>query len=204
MEAIKELPQSGVFVIGVDKYYQEMLRSSPDTNLQIMADSYQVHQEFEDIFRLVQEGKGVFIDNHGYLEYTIITKFTKRGVASLRIMKECLSSHPVAMALQRHSPLKGKIDKIIGRLLSGGLIRRFFLDSIRLAASAQNSEGGTEESNSDGRKESTSVPLSLDHMQGIFFICAIGWLVSIGAFLVESMSSASLFEDNREGAFVNG
>ncbi|KAK7081649.1 hypothetical protein SK128_011512, partial [Halocaridina rubra] len=137
METIQEVHDSGNVVVGVDNFYQGMLISSPDPNLQAMGVKYEIYPDSNEIFRRVQTGSAVYIGNEGYLEFIIVTKFTERGQPKMRVMKECFASHSISMALQTHSPLKRNFDKVISRMLSAGLIRRYFLNSINLAASTK-------------------------------------------------------------------
>ncbi|XP_068202884.1 ionotropic receptor 21a-like [Palaemon carinicauda] len=194
IETIAELPLSGMHVVGVDSYYQIMLESSPDPNLQAMANTYQIYDS-QELYGKVLSGEAVYINNRGNMEYTILTKFTQRGSSPLRIMKECFASHPVAMALQDHSPLKKRIDQIISRLLYTGLVRKFFTEALRKAAASKEfledeSDWQAVEfypSQTNDGSGGKLVPMSLDHMQGLFFVATLGLSISVVVFAIEKL-----------------
>ncbi|XP_071524374.1 ionotropic receptor 21a-like [Panulirus ornatus] len=193
MENIRDLHASGLEVSGVGKFYGDALASASDPYLQSLTDRFQDYTAAEHIFPRILEGRAVMLQNSPFLEYVAATKFTTRGVSSMRLMKECFAPFSIAMALQRHSPLKRKFDQVIGWMLNGGLIRQFFLRSLRL--SAQNSrelegDGWREKEDEGGevrvRGGRDVIPLSLDHLQGIFFVIILGWILSTIAFMLET------------------
>ncbi|XP_069985349.1 glutamate receptor ionotropic, delta-2-like [Penaeus vannamei] len=193
METIRDLHASGIEVSGVGKFYGDALASASDPYLQSLTHRFQDYSLAEPIFRKVLTGDSVMLQNRPYLEFVAATKFTNRGVSRMRLMKECFAPFNIAMAVQRNSPLKRKFDQVIGWMVSAGLIRHFFLDSLRLASSKV--KPGAEGTNEDdplyevtGGLATTAtgvIPLSLDHVQGIFFILFFGWLLSMLVFFTE-------------------
>ncbi|XP_068202897.1 ionotropic receptor 21a-like [Palaemon carinicauda] len=204
IESIAELPNSGMHVIGVDDYYQKILKSSPDPNLRALADTYEIQYDANELYNDVQSGQAIFIQNRGFMEYTLMLKFTRQGKPSVRIMKECFISHPVALGVQEHSPLKKRFNQILGRLVNGGLITKFFTDTLRLVKSTQvkGSQDDGDASNSPNEDATSGgiVPLTIEHMQGLFLITATGLGLSVLAFAIERMKAASS-EDEGSGIF---
>lgn len=49
------------------------------------------------------------------------------------VFQECFAPYSIAMALQRHSPLKRKFDRVISWMLASGLVRHWFLESLWLS-----------------------------------------------------------------------
>ncbi|KAG7173507.1 Glutamate receptor ionotropic, delta-2-like 23, partial [Homarus americanus] len=168
METIKELHASGLEVSGVGKFYGDALASASDPYLQSLKDRFQDYSTAEDIFSGVLEGKAVMLQNRPYLEFVAATKFPSRGASRMRLMKECFAPFSIALGLQRHSPLKRKFDQ--GQKESeGGVVVA----------------GETQDRGVRGGARGGGVPLSLDHLQGIFFVIVMGWIATVLIFLVE-------------------
>ncbi|KAG7161975.1 Glutamate receptor ionotropic, kainate 2-like 17, partial [Homarus americanus] len=137
INTISELRQSGVEVAGLGEFYKYALASAIDQDLQSLTKTYRAHQSVETIFPRVLEGRSVFLQNRAFIEFVRLSRFTRRGESTIRIMKECFAPYSIAMAVQRHSPFKRKFDKVIGWLQQAGLMRQLFLNSLRLAASTE-------------------------------------------------------------------
>ncbi|XP_064101712.1 uncharacterized protein LOC135212196 [Macrobrachium nipponense] len=195
IETIAELPHSGMHVIGVDDYFQNILRSSPDESLHPLADTYEIQYDANKLYSRVQSGRAIFIQNRGFMEYTLMLKFTHKGKSSLRIMKECFISHPVALGVQQHSPLKRRFNQIIGRLVNGGLITKFFTDTLSLVKATQEKEtqesGDQPDAQNQGGGSSGTVALTLEHMQGLFLIVGMGLALSVMLFAIEKLKGNS-------------
>ncbi|XP_042213524.1 probable glutamate receptor [Homarus americanus] len=190
METIKELHASRKQVSGMGQFYKGALASASDPDLQSLTKVYQGHNNDEHIFPGVLDGKAVFLQNRAYIEYVVATKFFSRGQSRMRVMKECFSPYNIALGLQRHSPIKRKFDQVIGWMLNAGLTRHFFLTSLRLSVqiSMLKREGDDESAvaeDTDVVEREVGIPLSLDHLQGIFFVIVIGWVASLLLFLLE-------------------
>ncbi|XP_066982801.1 ionotropic receptor 21a-like [Macrobrachium rosenbergii] len=196
IETVKDLYQSGVEVSGLGGFFKGALASSVDPYLQGLANRFEAYGDLSLVWPKVLNGKSVYLHNRQFLEFVIATQFTNKGVSSVRIMKECFSPYNIAMALQRHSPLKGKVDQVIGWILETGLVRRWFLESFRQARKIQESRKAKqtdgsgkgpgitkeeEEANKQPSGESATgvIPLTIDHLQGSFFILVFGYLLSV-------------------------
>ncbi|XP_071515152.1 glutamate receptor ionotropic, delta-2-like [Panulirus ornatus] len=194
METIKELYESGLEVAAEGTVYRDGIAASSDPYLRGLARVYKGYDFQEDTFPLVLEGKAVFLGNQVTLEFLVSNKFTSRGIPRMRIMKENFASYSIAMALQRHSPLKRKVDKVLGWIRQSGLVRHYFLDSLRQAAAYEEDGHSEDDSGSIGGGQEEEVvvadgviPLGLDHMQGIFMITIIGWVFCTQVFLFEKV-----------------
>ncbi|XP_068204612.1 ionotropic receptor 21a-like [Palaemon carinicauda] len=190
IETIEGLYKSGLEVAGLGFFYKNALASASDPHLQSLVKTYKGHSVVDTIFQEVHRGKSVFLQNREYIEFIAASKFTTKGVTSVRIMKECFAPFSIAMAVQKHSPLKTKFDKVIGWLQQSGLIRQFFLRSLMMTWSSKeySGQGQLEQGQESGYTESEmdkNTALSLNHLQGLFFIEAFGLLLSIIVFLFE-------------------
>ncbi|XP_042873336.1 ionotropic receptor 21a-like [Penaeus japonicus] len=180
IETVEELRKSGLEVAGLGEFYRMALASAGDANLQGLTETYKGHRSVETILPKVLDGTSVFLQNSAYIEYVTASRFTQKGVAATRMMKECFAPYSIALAVQKHSPLKEDLDLVLGRLRDSGLIRQYFLQSLRSAAAAQDLGGSEKESEENG-----VIPLTLDHLQGIFLVACLGWGASATAFLGE-------------------
>ncbi|XP_063613828.1 ionotropic receptor 21a-like [Penaeus indicus] len=134
IETVEELRRAGLEVAGLGDFYRVALASAGEANLQALTRTYKGHKSVETILPKVLDGSGVFLQNSAYIEFVTASRFTRKGVAATRMMKECFAPYSIALAVQKHSPLKEEVDKVLGRLRDSGLIRQYFLQSLRRAA----------------------------------------------------------------------
>ncbi|XP_045619614.2 ionotropic receptor 21a [Procambarus clarkii] len=188
VETIKELYDSDLKVAGMGEFYKDELASASDPYLKRLAKIYEGQTSTDAAYQKVLKGEVVFLQNRAFVEFIARTKFTSGGVSQMRIMKECFAPYNIAMGLQRHSPLKTKVDEVIGWIQQSGLLRKYFLDSLRLAASTKEYKGGDDtgvDGQSDFNHDGGVIPLSLDHLQGAFLILVAGCLIAGCLFLYE-------------------
>ncbi|XP_045598944.2 probable glutamate receptor [Procambarus clarkii] len=185
IDTFKDLQASGLRVFGLGDLFQYELAAASDPYLKELSKTYESHSAPEQIFPKVLGGEGVLLENHGFLEFSATTRFATRGASRVRILKNCFAPYNIAMGLQAHSPLKPKLDVVIGWVQQAGLVRRFFLDSMRLAAASKKYrevEGGP-----PGRDEGAVTPITLDHLQGAFLVALAGHVLSTVVFIVEKL-----------------
>ncbi|XP_045615376.1 glutamate receptor ionotropic, delta-2 isoform X1 [Procambarus clarkii] len=196
MDTIKELCDSDMEISGLGGFFKGALASAVDPYLQRLGDRFVGYQELEVVWPKVRKGRAAYLHNRQFLEFVITTHFSSQGVTSMRIMKECFAPYSIAMALQHHSPLKTNFDRVIRWMIESGLVRRWFLQSLRFSRKAREKTSHTE---ADSSKRSGSLdeesqssnngiiqPLGIKHIQGLFFLLIIGYLCSLLAFLLEN------------------
>ncbi|KAG7161979.1 Ionotropic receptor 93a-like 26 [Homarus americanus] len=184
INTIKELHDSGLKVFGLGDLFKRELSAASDPYLQGLSKTFQVHSSPLEIFPNVLAGRGALLENEGHLLFSATTRFTSRGTSRVRIMKECFAPYNIALGLQSNSAIKRRLDHVIGWLQQAGLVRRFFSDGLRLAASTEEYGGGAEEGEEVTGPRGV-IPLSLDHLQGIFLVIIGGWLCSGLVFILE-------------------
>ncbi|XP_069943829.1 ionotropic receptor 21a [Cherax quadricarinatus] len=218
MDTVKELRDSGLQIAGLGGFFKGALASAVDPYLQSLAERFVAYQNLELVWPKLRKSRAAYLHNRQFLEFVITTQFTKQGVTSMRIMKECFAPYSIAMALQRHSPLKTNFDRVIRWMLESGLVRRWFLQSLRLSRTIQDKKASNEGDSSKSSEPldaeevaSTSgviQPLGIQHMQGLFFILIIGYLCSLLVFLLENCFK-KLYTDffgakNKQNAVIRG
>ncbi|KAG7163526.1 Glutamate receptor ionotropic, delta-1-like 3 [Homarus americanus] len=130
-----------------------------------------------------------FISFQIYLRDAIAMFFTdKNGDTQVYLAKQSFFPADVAFATQKGSPMKRVFDKVFKRLLGGGftarwittLIEEHTLATRRKATAAAALSGETE-----ALLEGNQLSLTLHHLQGVFYIYALGLLLSALLFTCE-------------------
>ncbi|XP_071544649.1 glutamate receptor U1-like isoform X2 [Panulirus ornatus] len=189
INTIKELHDSDLTVVEIGTFYEHQLASASDPYLQGLTKKFARYKTPEEIFSLILEGKVAYLHNRGYQEFVKANKLSSRGVSRVRIMKECFAPYNIAMGLQRHSPLKRRFDQVIGWIQQSGMIRHFFIQSLRRAASTKEYSGDAGDVMMSLAGEGGVMALTLHHLQGIFLVLVIFWIISLIVFLMEKTFS---------------
>ncbi|XP_071523759.1 probable glutamate receptor [Panulirus ornatus] len=186
MDTLRQLHASSQRVLGIGPFFKVSMASSTNIYLQELTERYVSHSSFQEALVSVQDGTGVFIESRKFLEYLMNTQFTSHGTSAMRIMKECFAPYSIAIALQKHSPLKPKLDQALSWIFESGLVRRWFLDSLmRTRQLEQRKTAGEGDSSGGGGEGVALVPLGTQHLQGIFLALLIGLSLSCLTLLAE-------------------
>ncbi|XP_071518325.1 ionotropic receptor 21a-like [Panulirus ornatus] len=188
METYKDIYDSGLHVVGLSPVFKDGLALSSDPYLQALAKTSKFYPTEDSVLPPLLQGKAVYLVNRVNADYLLQNKFTTRGVSRVRIMKGNFQTYHVALGLQRHSPLKRKLDQVMSWIQESGLVRKFFLNALQMAASLGD-DSGEDDIEASGQMDEAAVdgviPLSINHMQGLFLITGFGWLCSILTFILE-------------------
>ncbi|XP_071519968.1 ionotropic receptor 21a-like [Panulirus ornatus] len=186
MQTFQDVYESGIEVGGTSKIHTEEFASSINPYVKGLEKVFRYYDAVEKVIPQVLEGRSVYLTlfTSAYLNGK---RFTKRGASRVRMMKANYKTYYVAMGLQRHSPLKRKLDQLIGWVQQSGLVSQFLQRSLRTDASLKKDDGGVDDSGNDQEDASADdvIPLSIDHMQGLFLITYLGWLCSLLFFILE-------------------
>lgn len=87
-------------------------------------------------------------------------------------MKECTIKMPISIGLEKNSPLKAEMDKLLRRIIEAGLISKWLSDSI------QKLDFSDEEDTQDAL-------ITLKKLYGAIVALSIGFLMGLLVFLVE-------------------
>ncbi|XP_050722126.1 glutamate receptor ionotropic, delta-2-like [Eriocheir sinensis] len=196
INTIRSLYSTRMEVSGLGSFFKGALASAVDPYLQGLGERFVPYQKLDLVWSRVRGGEAAYLHNKQFLEFVIATQFTERkGVASMRIMKECFAPYSIAMALQRHSPLKRKFDRVISWMLESGLVRHWFLESLRLSRKVKTKKNNeyVDETNpvnvtdrpAEDRAVQGVIPLSINHMQGVFLLFLFGNLSALLVVLLE-------------------
>ncbi|XP_045621118.2 ionotropic receptor 21a [Procambarus clarkii] len=159
--------------------FKKMLEENPDPTVQRLARRYLPVSDAQEGITLTAQGKYALMENRQFLEYTIATSYTNQhGEETLHVMKECFLPFRIGMAMPKRSPYKPNFDKIVTRVVEAGLVRKWFHDILFMSRHR----------GSDEDQDTRSGAFSLDNLQGAWLLLGAGLLVSLVAFLLESLT----------------
>ncbi|XP_071532715.1 glutamate receptor ionotropic, kainate 2-like [Panulirus ornatus] len=195
IDTMKELYESHLVLFEASTFLRDSLRQSPNPYLRGLARRHVVVKDMPGIIREIAKGRGVFIQNRSAMEFltnTLLGPFRK--AFGVRMLKECYSTFNVAVGLPRNSPLKSRFDRVIGWIFESGLVRHWKQESYAVYKKNKEEVKGEDANVSNtlvaivaGDLGGTGglVPLSLDHMQSVFYGLLFCFVVSAITFLYE-------------------
>ena len=178
----KELRDSGLTIWG-SPFWRTQFAPSTDEDVRSFGPRLQHTYSMEDIdnvFKEIEKGKYAFIDNNNFLDLYIKGKYTYGNVPTIRIVDQCLVPFSIALGVQKHSPLAEPFSGVILRMVEAGLTNKW--------AKEVNDEFRARNRNRQTSRtvaEETVVPLTIDHLLGIFMVICVGWLVALLVFVAE-------------------
>ncbi|MPC10383.1 hypothetical protein E2C01_003017 [Portunus trituberculatus] len=208
IQTVEDLYHSGLEVAALGELvFMSSIVTATDPYLRGLSKVFRVYASEYEVFPIVLAGKAVFLESRSFGEFHIATRFTHGSESSMRFMKECFAPYPIAMALQKHSPLKRKFDTVIGRVVESGLLHHFFQESVRLTATMKleslcpcdikfsshwgrsnvRQEYGGVDKMVPVAQESAVMALNLDHLQGLFIVPCFVLIPSLLVFALEKL-----------------
>ncbi|KAK7027387.1 hypothetical protein SK128_013601, partial [Halocaridina rubra] len=212
IDTIQDLYESKLEVGGMGIFFGSALASSKNPYLKGLADKYKGYNSYPGIVSKVKEGSAVYIGGKRFLQYMAGTYFSQRGVSSVRLIKDTFSPYGIAVATPRKSPLRRKFNDVISRIVEAGLVNYWAMDSLRIAKQEADTKRLTEKdevckTSMDTQCEEVNAvasesyesellkviqgsvsSLNLKHMQGIFYMYAIGIWAALLVFLLEKIT----------------
>ncbi|KAK8387406.1 hypothetical protein O3P69_018177 [Scylla paramamosain] len=191
IQTIEDLYNSGLEVAALaDIIFMSSIKYSNDPYLRGLSKVFRVYANEYEVFPIVLAGKAVFLESRSFGEFHIATQFSHGSESSMRFMKECFAPYPIAMALQKHSPLKRKFDIVIGWVVQSGLLYHYFQESVRLTATMKGRSNLGQDYGGVVMTDRSVVALNLDHLQGLFIISCIVLIPSFLVFALEKLHFA--------------
>lgn len=183
INTLQQLAKSGLR-LGGHAFWKTQFRASIDPVVRSFVDRLEDHVDLDSLFDDVAAGRYALIENRQYLE-TIAGARYPRGRNSLRIVPQCLLTYSIGVAFPQNSPLADLLNPLIVRVVEAGLVlrwRREVVDYYR-------SQSVDSRSVQDAAVSSRTTALALTHLQGVFYVLAIGYLLALMAFLAEHLPS---------------
>ncbi|XP_064105031.1 uncharacterized protein LOC135214625 isoform X2 [Macrobrachium nipponense] len=130
-----------------------------------------------------------FISWRTYLRDVIAMNFTdKNGYTPVYLSRESFWPGDIGYAMQKGSPLRPGFNKILRRLIEGGLMEMWVTDLIQKhtleTQRAEKAKAAAKGETLDEEVDSV-LKLTLHHLQGVFFIYAAGMFLSAFTLLLE-------------------
>ncbi|XP_066986684.1 glutamate receptor ionotropic, delta-2-like [Macrobrachium rosenbergii] len=129
-----------------------------------------------------------FISWRTYLRDVIAMNFTdKNGYTPVYLSRESFWPGDIGYAMQKGSPFRQGFNKILRRLIEGGLMDMWVTDLIQkhtLETQRAEKAKAAAKGESDGEVDSV-LKLTLYHLQGVFFIYGVGLFLSAFALFLE-------------------
>ena len=160
---------------------KEMLLNSIDPHRQRLGEQWFKSANTSHMMSLLDTDQWAIDSTFDHLLYLISTNYPSTSAAAkgqrFRLMKQTFSEERSCMYLQKNSALKPYFDKSIQLLIETGFynhLRSKFCKTL-------NNYNPSDQQKNNQRIE----PFSLDHMQGAFYLLAIGIIVSFIVFIFE-------------------
>lgn len=122
------------------------------------------------------EGKFAYFEN----EYFLRELYRKHGAENvndaqkpLHVMKECTINMPISIGLEKNSPLKPEVDKLLRRMIEAGLVSKWLSDSTQ------------EFNDEDDETDAQDALITLKKMYGAVVALGVGWLAASLVLLCE-------------------
>ncbi|XP_050706165.1 uncharacterized protein LOC126991447 [Eriocheir sinensis] len=136
--------------------------------------------------------------NSGYRSDIEATLTHRWGSGSYYEAGELLLPSNMVWFFPKHTPWKHKFDHVMQQLLSAGLVNYWIQDSTAKLIQDGTPGGGGKIEAQDSERDSAAWPLSLQHLQGVFYILGLAWAAG-GAVLLGEL----LTHRHKHGARVN-
>lgn len=182
INTLQQLAKSGLR-LGGHAFWKTQFRASIDPVVRSFVDRLEDHVDLDSLFDQVADGRYALIENRQYLE-TVAGARYPRGRSSLRIVPQCLLTYSIGVAFPLNSPLADLLNPLIVRVVEAGLVlkwRREVVDYYR-------SQSVDSQNIQDTGISSRTTALALTHLQGVFYVLAIGYLVALLVFVVEQFN----------------
>ncbi|XP_064079703.1 ionotropic receptor 21a-like [Macrobrachium nipponense] len=174
IDTLKQLVDSGLRISG-NSIWKSLFEMSTDKAVLDLVPKMELDADYHTILDRVQAGEFAFIQNRQFLELNRDARYSSGGRASIRIVEECFMNYNVALTLPRNSPLTDNLAKTLMKIFESGLLQIWKEEVVNYVHRRYRKEN-----------EATTVielsmvrPLDLSHVQGIFYILGIGYLLSV-------------------------
>ena len=175
IDTIQQLADSSLGKTSFLDWRKEFLLKSTDPHRQRLGSQWFKSANVSEMMSLLDTNQWAVESSFDHLLYLVSS--IPSGHQRFRLMKETLKEERSCMYLQKESALKPYFDRSIQFLIETG-----FYDHLRSKFCKKIGHINTKE-------QQQVAPFSLDHLQGAFYVFAIGMSVSLIAFLLELLVS---------------
>ncbi|KAK8397144.1 hypothetical protein O3P69_004679 [Scylla paramamosain] len=159
-------------------------------SLQKLADHYYTIKDFDVAYKNIMNGQGAYMASSNNLIY-MMSLYSKNGIPTMRLLKECFQADNTAVGVQSHSPLKRNLDQAVNWVREAGLPYQWRRETLMILrqerrANASNDAMDAPEPEPEPESEGENrVSFSLEHLQGVFIMYGVGCGLSLIVFVSE-------------------
>ncbi|KAL2721084.1 ionotropic receptor 40a-like [Vespula maculifrons] len=145
IDTLNQLARSSISVGGWSKESKEFFLQSLDSDSQEIGNKFQLIKDEKESIEKVANGSFGYYENEFSLRFAHITKYaleekqqenntqnikTSDVKHNLHIMKDCIINMPIALGMDKNSPLKPYVDLWVRRMVEVGLVDKWLSDVI--------------------------------------------------------------------------
>ncbi|XP_068216666.1 ionotropic receptor 21a-like [Palaemon carinicauda] len=182
IDTLDQLIKSGLR-LGGHSFWKTQFEISTDPTVLKLASLLETNVDYLEVFKAVEAGTFSFVENKQYLELNRDARFTYGDRPTIRIARECYLSYNIALILPRHSPLTDNLTNGLLRIFESGMMMKWQAEVTKHFRK----QYADERSKTNTVTISRNKTLNLGHVQGVFYIMVIGYVLSILLFLYEKL-----------------
>ncbi|XP_016906358.1 ionotropic receptor 21a isoform X1 [Apis cerana] len=181
IDTLAQLAKSSMEVGGLNEESKNFFLKSSDLSSQEIGNKFIIIKHEDEAIEKVANGSFCYYENSYFLQYArvkrqIFEKEKKRNETAnnisskhnLHIMEECIINMPIALGMEKNSPLKPKVDILIRRMIEIGLVQKWLNDVMEWPKIMEIRQ----------EAESEKALVNLHKLQGAFFAIISGYLLA--------------------------
>ncbi|XP_066964513.1 ionotropic receptor 21a-like [Macrobrachium rosenbergii] len=186
IQTVRQLAESDYSVAMIDygEFVPGALKSSRDPHYRTLGKKLDLWPEIKDAVALVLRGTHALIDSYSYSKILFVVDFEEKNTYMLR--EQIYPGH-LCWYFPKNTAWKHKFDYGIQRLVEAGLIARWI--KLKTEDFLGRDFEKRQEMEAHERKKSA---LTIEHLQGVFFILVMSWFLSVFVFITELIRGSLL------------
>ncbi|KAK2586249.1 hypothetical protein KPH14_001505 [Odynerus spinipes] len=192
IDTLDQLTKSSISVGGWNEESKEFFLQSSDPYSQEIGNKFRVLKNEEKSIEKVANGSFGYYENESSLRFAHVEKHVLEkkeqenstkdsGISdikhNLHIMEECIVNMPIALGMDKNSPLKPHVDLWVRRIIETGLVNKWLSDVIEPSRIIEKRQ----------EKVSEKALVNLHKLHGAFVALGIGYFFSFIALLWECL-----------------
>ncbi|KOC58902.1 Glutamate receptor, ionotropic kainate 2 [Habropoda laboriosa] len=180
IDTLTQLAQSSIEVGGWNEETKDFFLMSSDVSSQEIGNKFQLIKHEEEAIEKIANGSFCYYENSYLLQHARVKRqmFQKQQKENkttqnmllkhnLHIMEECVIHMPIALGMEKNSPLKPHVDILIRRIIEIGLVEKWLSDVMEWSKIMELQQ----------ETESEKALVNLHKLQGAFIAITVGYLL---------------------------
>ncbi|OAD55050.1 Glutamate receptor, ionotropic kainate 1, partial [Eufriesea mexicana] len=180
IDTLAQLAKSSIEVGGWNNESKDFFLKSSDLSSQEIGNKYKLIEHEDEAIEKVANGSFCYYENSYLLQHARVKRQifeeqreskTTEDISSkhnLHIMEECVINMPVALGMEKNSPLKPQVDTLIRRIIEIGLVEKWLSDVMEWSKIMEIRQ----------EAESEKALVNLHKLQGAFIAVIVGYLLA--------------------------